>query len=388
MKSPVVTRQHAPSTKGTWRYCGLAMLTALMLACDPGIEPEPDTDDPDDPDSPPATTDAFVGASPYWELALEDDQFDLDLRARPGATVDATADGEFERLTSGFSRFTVRSSTGTTAPVAEAQLAALGVEEDLLFARDWRGERDVLPLIPGPTCPTGTFKGNWIQWRAAAGESAAAVDTGFFGTVSYSSASEELFVDESYALTAEFPETVVDGDPFIEQNCENGVVDDDSSRLFFGRRGTAILQAEAETSAENLWLVLPRDDLTSAVLDGDYVGFWTDNTRNGVEHTWYVTASCTDGSCPVQRINDIGALNSTANDRFQINLEVDEPNEPSTGFVTGNVITASTLETYAGNIACAATEDFNGTGTKVLACVGQSPSNNTAMVKGIFIAEE
>jgi hypothetical protein len=358
-----------------------------LSGCKPGFESIENDNDSDNP----ATSHSFIssGDSSTWLLDIVDnDSFDLALKTRPNGTLRVSVGGSYEDLSSGFSRLQVISATGTDAPALETRLPALRLDDQLLLLHPWDNNGLLLPFIPDNGCPESPFTANWIQLTTPSGDLANNTSTPFFGVMSYSPDDEEIAIAHRYALTEDFPDLGA-AESLPTGPCEEGFSLRDESHFFFADNGSALVHLSIGSSDESLWLALPDAVISAADLDGTYIGFWVDNSRIASDRLWSVTTTCTAGSCPVERITDVADLNSHANQRFQINLDEETLDEPQQGLVMGSTeVTLSAFDTRTGRLICMASDDFNNTGDKLLACVGQSPTNPELTVHGFLVAKD
>lgn len=367
-----------------------ALLALCLGSCKPGFENTDSGNSDDDDNDGDASSISFIGtgAGSSWLLDIVDnDSFDLALKTRPGGTLVMSVGGTYEDLSSDFSRLQVSSANGTDAPALDSYLPALRLANQLLLLQHWNTSGDLIPFIPDTDCPTLDFTANWIQLIAPGGSQANDADTPFLGTMDYDLDNEQIVIDERYALTEDFPDLGAAED-LPTGTCDGGFAREDDDHFFFADNGTALVHRNIDSNDESLWLALPSATISVSELDGSYIGFWIDNARVGSERLWNVTMECTAGSCPVERITDIADLNSLANERFQIELDEDAIDPPRQGFVAGTTEVSIGIITDTGHLVCIASDDFNDTGDKLLACVGQSPSNPQLTVNGFFIAED
>lgn len=355
----------------------IALVFFALTGCDPGFE-NINNDE--------GTSDADSYISPFvWQLEMDDGSFDLTSEAGIDGALLSTTSGDYDELSSGFSRFTVGITTGNSAPAQGAQLPALVLENQLLFMREWDGSDPLKPFIPNGECPQGDFSANWIQLTTPAGQSATSTENAFFGNITFDAGATELIIDNSFALTPGFdaqPTT----EPLEVGRCDEGIVQQDNINAFFAENGAALIQQNGDSPQESLWLALPQTPISSDDLSGSYIGFWVDNGRAINDRLWAVTLSCAAFSCPAQQIQDIANLNSITGQGFQIDWDEDALDEPLEGFITGTLTPNNDLNATPTPIACIASDNFNDTGDKLLACVGQSPENPQLTVTGVFVA--
>ncbi len=369
--------------------CCVGLLLCLS-GCKLGFQPTDDSDGDGDDSDDPTTSVSFIGtgADSTWLLDITDNEsFDLALKPQPDGTLRVSVDGDYEDLSSGFSRLRVRTANGANAPALETSLPALRLDDHLFLLRHWDNSGRLLPFIPDGGCPTQPFTANWIQLGTPANDLANDAATPFFGVLSHNPVDEEIAITHRHALTEEFPDLGAAED-LATGACEEGFAQRDDDHFFFADNGTALINRNIGTSEESLWLALPDTAISAADLDGSYIGFWMDNGRAAGDRLWSVTMECAAGDCPVKRITDISNLNSLSNQGFQIELDEEALDQPQPGFIPGTTETFIEAITYVRQLACIASDDFNNTGSKLLVCVGQSPFNIRVTVSGFFIAQD
>ncbi len=369
----------------------LGLLLGLCLTgCKLGIDNTDSGGTDDDPDDPGSSTTDYIGAGSVWLLELNaSNSYNLTLRDRPTSSNNSRITGKYEHLSSGYIQFEVGTAVGDNQPRINSQIAGLELKDNLLLMRSWISN-ELVPFVPSSECPTTNFSANWIQLVTPAGEFANNEDTAFLGDMYYTAADAELTMESRYALTKDFPkldstETLATG------VCEEGFARQNNTHIFFADNGTALVHQNIDTNQESLWLALPEEAIASADMDGSYIGFWIDNARAGNERISNVTVECAADECTLERIGDISDLTSVAGQSINIFLDLDEGlDKPRQGFLTATIeeFLPAINEAHSGQLSCIASDDFNDSGDKLLACVGQSPTNWELTVSGIFIAKE
>jgi hypothetical protein len=117
---------------------------------------------------------------------------------------------------------------------------------------------------------------------------------------------------------------------------------------------------------------------------GDYAGLLFDANQASGSQISPVSVTCaSNGTCTGNIVTDIETNTLSAE---SVTISLTTVDNPSTGFITGT-ITNSEPGSIAGNMACMANADAQGTGKNIVSCVGQSPGDATEMFNVLLVSK-
>ena len=327
---------------------------------------------------------SYNGPGSKWDVVFrDDDTFTVTRRANATAAVDLTVNGDYSRLASGFTRFVVSDASGTDAPSAGDEAWGLEIQGYSLMLKPVDPTSDqIIPMINAGTCPSSDFDANWVLVKKA--NAADATDNGrdFFGTFSYTEATNTPALPARWALdnlfTAQGAGTIAAG-----PSCADGLMLLTDAEMYLTENGGAIVHTNLSTPTDSSFIfALSQNAITDINnLDGAYAGILFDEDAAPGTQIKPVAVTCGAGSCTGNVVTDV-VNNTLSADTVTIGL-TGAVDTPATGFVTGTI----TGNVGTGNLACMADYNALGGGKKIISCVGQSPDSNTQMFNVILVSK-
>ena len=264
-------------------------------------------------------------------------------------------------------------SQGDTAWAIEAEGYAL-----MLYTQ---GDSFV-PMIKSGVCPTTDFEGNWVIARKRVDADATETDGDYFGSFAFDAATGQGSLPARHALSDGFPSA---GAGTLDAGtCADGIMEVSDALMYLTDNGGAIVHTNLNDPDETSFIfALTQKSITSvAALDAEYAGILFDQSSASGSMISPVSIACTNGLCSGAFVTDVA--NNTTSGMFTVDL-FGTTNDPITGFLTGTVTNEGG---DSGNLACMVDEDVQGTGQRLLSCVGQAPGNNQRMFNLFFASSE
>lgn len=350
----------------------LVLGSALILgACSGGGSSSDDVD-----------TVAYNGPGSKWDADLRTDgSFTITRQPDASSAVDLTVDGTYQRLSTGFLRFVVDSASGTDAPSPGDEAWGLEVQGYALLLKPVDPTSDqLIPMINAGTCPAADFNANWVLVKKGASYDATSNARDFFGTFSYTAATNTPALPSRFALdnsfTAQGPGTITAG------TCADGVMLVSDAEMYLTENGGAVVHTNLSTPAESSFIYALAQNPIGNInnTDGNYAGMLFDESAAPGSKIRPVAITCSAGTCNGNIVTDI--VNGTLSaDAVTVSLS-GTVDGLANGLITGTITGTS----GSGNLACMADYDALGGGRKVVSCVGQSPGNNTQMFNVILVS--
>ena len=335
--------------------------------------------------------DSYTGPGSRWDVLLaDDDTFNITMRETASDPVAMTITGDYETLVSGFLKLTVGTVTadsGVDAPSPNDVGYALNVPGYVFILKplDATGDQ-VIPMVSGGECPTENVDANWVMVKVDNSADASDSNRDFFGTFHFDVSTETPSLPTKFALD----QSPVTGGGLSSGTCAEGImVVDDEGEMYLTTNGGAIVRTGIDTpgdeSDDNFIFGFSQQavgDISNVA--GDYAGLLFDANQASGSQISPVSVTCAaNGACTGNIVTDI-ENNTLSADSVTISLTTAD--NPSTGFITGT-ITDSKPGSIAGNMACMANSDAQGTGKNIVSCVGQSPGDATEMFNVLLVSK-
>ncbi|MGI9261372.1 MAG: hypothetical protein ACR2QR_05015 [Woeseiaceae bacterium] len=354
----------------------LAGAVIYIGGCSSSDSPLPSTPPPPPPPPGPAPV-AYNGPGSVWDTDLRTDgTFQITRRPDLATAIDLTIDGTYVRSAAGFVVLTVDSASGPDAPsqgdtawAVEAQGYAL-----MLYTQ---GD-SFIPMITSGVCPSTDFDGNWVIARKRVDADATEIDGDYFGSFAFDATTGQGSLPARHALSDGFPSA---GAGTLEAGtCANGIMEVSDALMYLTDNGGAIVHTNlSDPDDASFIFALTQKAVTSvAALDADYAGILFDQSAAQGAQISPVSITCTNGLCSGAFVTDVA--NNTTSGTFTVDL-FGTTNAPVTGFLTGTVTDEGG---NSGNLACMIDEDVQGSGQRLLSCVGQAPGNNQRLFNLFF----
>ena len=331
---------------------------------------------------------SYSGPGSKWDVSLDSTANTFTITHRPDATsaIDMTVNGTFTTLASGFLKLTVTNSAGTLVPLPSAGDEAHAVEiPGYAFILKPLNPADdqLITMVVSGTCPTTDQSINWITANVANAHSASVAGNDFFGTFTWSTATNTAALPTTYDL-AGFT-SLGAGSNFPNITCADGIAQPAGDvTMYLTDTGGAMVHANGGTPADESddQFILGFAEETLADLqayDGDYIGvLFNDNSVAGSKIE-AIAATCNNSVCAASNINpDTGVLGGTVTVDLSGGLNV-----PSNGFATGTITIAGNV----GNISCMVDTAANGTTKNIISCSGQSPDDTSKLFNIILVTK-
>ena len=360
----------------------VAATCLIVAACNSSSSKPTPTPVPPPPAADPVTSIEYNGPGSKWDVSLEDDDtFQITRRPDVNSAIDLTVNGTWTRNAMGFVVLTVDSASGTDAPVQGDTAWAVEAEGYALMLRT-DGD-NFIPMVKAGACPTDDMLGNWVIVRKHADADATELDGDYFGSFAFDATTGVASLPAQHALADGFPSIGSSGE-LAPGSCADGIMEVDDAVMYLTDNGGAIVHTNLSQPEEaSFILALSQKAMTSvASLDAEYAGILFDGSSAADEQVSAVTLACTSGLCSGALVDDVVAMTTAGT--FSIDL-FGTTNTPVTGFLTGTV--ADDMGN-TGNLACMVDEDVQGTGQRLLSCVGQSPADNQKMVNLLFASNQ
>jgi len=332
------------------------------------------------------TAAAYSGPGSKWNFDLAaDGSFNIERSAGVGAPVDMTVAGSYSRLSSGFIKLTVASSTGSNAPANGETAWALEVPGYALLVKPMQaGSDQMIAMVASGSCPTGDLNANWVLVKQDVGRDTSDPTADYTGTFSYNATSGIPELPSKYSITD--PTTNLGSFPLSSGSCANGILSFSVATLYLTDNGGAMVHTfgnDLTTEDDDNFIFALKQKAIANVnaMDGDFVGMLFDETGTAGNKVIPIGLTCVSGTCTGGNVTDIntGAIDATSTVTVSLSGTVDTPN---IGIITGTIST----DTSIGNLTCMIDIDVSGTGKKIGSCVGQAPDDATKMFNVIFVS--
>lgn len=316
----------------------------------------------------------YIGPGSIWNVVLDNDNntFNITRQNDINSTIDNTITGSFAKDSSGFIKMTIESSTTGTPAVGSITYAVDIPNYAFILKID---NIDIpLVMIPSGNCPTSDFNSNALMVNNTDGEDATNTNGNFYHTIYLNKSTNEMTFPKAYDLVNHSQQA--DEDDVIDtSSCENGIlqIPEEDSILFFTNNDGYIAQLINGNKEEIIYGLSQKLITAKSNFDADYYGFRYDATNTAKVEA--VEFSCTNGVCDGKKLGD--AVNN-----ININLSNTVDN-PATGFINGTI----NIGSKSGSIACAIDINTNNTTTKLIACIAQSPDDNTELYSLILASK-
>ncbi len=326
---------------------------------------------------------SYNGPGSKWDVTLNgDDTFAITMRAQVNSPVLLTVNGTYERLTSGFLRFTVTDAEGQDAPSAGDAAWALEVPGYALLLRpiDDNGDQ-ILPMVRAGECPTTDINANWVIVKKDSAAMADDADRDFFGQFNFDVSAGNATLPSRRALANNFQDG---GEESISGGtCANGLMNIVDTVMYLTSNGGAIVHTNINNPDDGSFIFALAQKAISNItnLDGNYAGMLFDDNSSSGDKIEPVSMSCTGGTCVGTIVTDIttGAVSA---ETVTLNL-TGTPDLLGAGLVTGTITNGT-----SGNLACMADINVLDSGRKIVSCVGQSPGDNSKMFNVLFVSND
>ncbi|MBT8078015.1 MAG: hypothetical protein KJO31_05525 [Gammaproteobacteria bacterium] len=354
----------------------------IVAACSSSGNNSTATPVPPPPAPDPVTSNAYNGPGSKWDVSLNDDNtFEITRQPDIDAAVDLTVNGTWQRNAMGFVLLTVDSASGTDAPnpgdvawAVEAEGYALMLETE---------GNNFTPMIKSGACPEADMAGNWVIVRKHEDADATEVDGDYFGSFAFDAMTGVANLPDQHSLSDGFPATGSSGE-LSAGTCADGIMEVDDAVMYLADNGGAIVHTNLSQPSETSFIfALAQKAVTSvAALDAEYAGILFDGSSAADDRISAVSIACTGGLCSGSIVDDVVAM--TTSGSFSIDL-FGTTNAPVSGFLTGSV--ADELGN-TGNLACMIDENVQGSGQRLVSCVGQAPAANQKMFNLLFASNQ
>ena len=324
----------------------------------------------------PMTAYKYAGAGTDWTWNLNaDGTFDSD-----EVSTSVTVHGSYSRLTSGFDKLTVISSTGTGAPAAGTDLVAVEVPGVAFMVKPVLGtETQVITAIAAGGCPTADFSTNWLKTQFPVGADLSLTTASAFGTFSWTNATSTGTVGTSYATAGYMLNA---GSPIaLTGTCSGGSLSftagSTTGKLYLASNGSAFIKA----STGDGYLALPGGTIgASTTLAGNYAGLMFDDHATIKVSPVQGVVNAGGTSVTINGLTDIVA--GTQDPAITGSISLDATNMPIAGFIEATATTAG----GTGKLSCMAQTNLLSSGKSVIMCVGQSPNAPTAAFNVLLVS--
>ena len=330
---------------------------------------------------------SYKGPGSVWSVDLKaDGSFTITKAASTSAAVSLTINGTYQRLSTGFIKFTVTSATGTDAPAAGSTATAVEVPGFALMLKPLGGDQ-IIPMVEAGKCPTGDMNANWVIVRKGQGNNgAASTSKDFFGTFKLSGTTPSL--PKKYALAGPYTVLTEQSMP-AGSACSSGLMQlldgtTVSADMFLTSNGGAIVHTSPGSTDDSFIFGLPIQSVTAATVAGSYAGLLFDESNADGSEISFVSASlAVSGSTLAGSGNVVSNIDTGATTAGSVTISLNAFDSPSQGFMTGTITEGSN----SGLIACMANPNANNSGKNVISCVGQSPSTNDNMFNVLLVSK-
>ncbi len=367
-----------------YKIMAMAAVTATISACSGGSDTTATTGSG-------ATTvaaAAYSGPGSKWNFNLATDgTFDIARSAGVGAPVDMTIDGSYSRLSSGFLKLTVGSSTGTNAPAAGETAWAVEVPGYALLVKPIQANSDqIITMVAAGSCPTGDLAANWVLVKQEVGMNASNTQADYTGTFNYNATSGVASLPTKYSIAAP---TVDLGAGVLPANggCVDGIWSFSDATMYLTNNGGAMVHTfggslTTEDDDNFIFALKQKAIVNVSAMDGEYAGMLFDGAGTAGNKIVPISMSCTSGTCTGANVVNIdtGEVDATSSVTVSLTGTVDSP-QP--GIITGIISTG----TSTGNVTCMVDIDASGTGKKIGSCIGQAPDDATKMFNVMFVSK-
>jgi len=367
-----------------YKLIAVAATTAVISACSGGSDTTATTGSG-------ATTvaaAAYSGPGSKWNFNLATDgTFDIERSAGIGAPIDMTIAGSYSRLSSGFLKLTVGSTTGTNAPAAGETAWAVEVPGYALLVKPIQANSDqMIAMVAAGSCPSGDLMANWVLVKQEAGMDATNTQSDYIGTFSYNAASGAASLPAKYSIAAP---TVDLGAGVLPANggCVDGIWSFSDATMYLTNNGGAMVHTFGSSLTteddDNFIFALKQKAIGNvSAMDGDYAGMLFDGAGTAGNKIVPISMSCTSGTCIGANVVNIdtGAVDTSSTVTVLLSGTVDSP-QP--GIISGTISTG----TSTGNVTCMIDINASGTGKKIGSCIGQAPDDATQMFNVMFVSK-
>lgn len=353
----------------------LAVISLGLAACG-------GSDDGDDTDNELAAR-AYNGPGSKWDATLRPDgTFTITRRLDATSPVIMTVNGDYQELPSGFLHFVVSSASGTDAPSAGDEAYGLEVEGYALMLKPVDPTSDqVIPMVTSGSCPDTDVAANWVLVRKPSSDDATDAGRDFFGTFEYEVATDTPSLPSRYALDNSFTSQGAGTIPGTG-SCADGLMLVTDAEMFLTASGGAIVHTNLTNPSESSFIFALAQSPIAAIgnTDGSYAGLLFDGGATSGDRIQPVALTCGSGTCTGNIVTDV-ENNTLSAESVTVDLSgtVDALGD---GLVTGTITSGS----GTGNLACMVDTDANGSGRKIMSCVGQAPGDNTQMFNVLLIS--
>jgi len=364
-----------------YKLIGVVAAATIISACSGGSDTTAIT-------TTTAAAASYSGPGSKWNFDLATDgTFSIERSAGVGAPVDMTVGGNYSRLSSGFMKLTVGSSTGTNAPAAGETAWAVEVPGYALLVKPIQSNSDqIITMVAAGSCPTGDLMANWVLVKQDEGMDASNAQSDYFGTFNYNAASGAASLPTKYSIAAP---TVDLGAGVLPANggCVDGIWSFSDATMYLTDNGGAMVHTfgsdpSSEVDDNFIFALKQKAIVNVSAMDGDYVGMLFDGAGSTGNKIVPINMSCLSGACTGYNVTNIetGAYDNTSGVTVSLTGTVDDP---ETGIITG------TISAGGGEVKLTCMVDINasGTGKKIGSCVGQAPDDATKMFNVMFVSK-
>ena len=333
-------------------------------------------------DSSATTATKYNGPGSKWDFTLNNDgTFTVSKREDSSSPILFTVTGDWVTSSSGFRVLTVTGVTGTGGPSVGETAWAIDVPGYALLLNPMEaGSDQVIPMVVSGECPDEDLTANWVIVKKADSSDATSSSRDFFGSYTYTAASETATLPARYALDNAF--TDQGSESLGASTCDEGLASVSDALMYLTSNGGAIVQTQLSDPDESSFIFALQQKAISNVnnYDGSYAGMVFDGNYSSGDRVIPASMTCSAATCNGSLLAGPLAGAATSDPwTLSLNGTIDSL---APGFVTGTLTDDGSSN--SGNVACMIDIDVLGSGKKIISCVGQSPGDNTQMVNAIF----
>lgn len=306
---------------------GLMMMSCVCLVACGGSSGNTPVDNSKEEST---TTRTYNGPGSSWRISLNKNDTTCTLEEKNSGL---KANANCERLSSGFTKITVSSVTGT--PSAEytdikAGFSTFAYELDGYMMPFVAPNNKIIPTVIAGSCPSGAIAHNFIvsYVRGSTSNDISWVSAGGYWDTQGDDLRIYMVDSDGNPRTGDGFSNGVLTQPNLSKNfneqCKDGVLGDSEGQMYFTASGGLIMHQDrgANDTAETNFMVPKDDNLTQKnQLDGDYIGF--NITGNGLSSVGYVThavsVNANNGVFTAKKINsETGEVQAQAHSVFTL----------------------------------------------------------------------
>ncbi|PVZ67654.1 hypothetical protein [Pelagibaculum spongiae] len=349
-------------------------LSSIILSCGGGSK-----------ESSSIRTESYIGPGSTWTVDLSsNDQFSITYRENPQADVELSFSGNYQKLPSGFVAMTV---TGSSDSGTVAGSMAFGLEvPGVMFLLQPVGGDGLVPMVSAGNCPNEDYVANWLAINLEDGADLTSIDVDLFGQLGFNTATGVASLTSSYNSAGTRRGSA---SSFRSGSCQDGILviddpvdSDNGDVLYLTDGGGSIIQTNiADDAASLFYFSLPvKSAGTLSGFQGEYVGLALNNGDPDGSQINAVNVSCSNaGVCQLKEVNPLtGVLSSDS-----ATLTLSTPNSPTNGFIAA----VMNIDTDNGNFYCMVDRDAAESGTKILMCTGQVPTDNSEYINLMLVSK-